>query len=178
MTRPVRAFVGLGANLGEPARAIADALVALAGLPDTRVAATSSLYWSAPVDAVGPDFVNAVAELHTALAPHALLTELQALECVRGRVRSFRNAPRVLDLDLLVWGEAALNDPRLVLPHPRMHLRAFVLAPLIEIAPDLRLPGHPPLDALLRACEGQPLQRLGPAGSAAGPVRCTDATVR
>jgi len=177
MNAPVRAFVGLGANLGQPVRAIADALQDLAELADTQLTAHSSLYRSAPVDAHGPDFINAVAELHTAMEPHALLSALQSLEHARGRVRSFRNAPRVLDLDLLIWGEITLDEPRLTLPHPRMHQRAFVLTPLAEIAPELRLPGLPPLAALLAACGGQRVQRLSPDAADAprnsSPWRCS-----
>lgn len=158
---PVRAFVGLGANLEDPARAVTRALDDLAELPGTRLASASSLYRSAPVDAEGPDFINAVAELHTGLDPHALLDALQAIENAHGRQRPWRNAPRVLDLDLLLWGEMTLSDARLTLPHPRMHLRAFVLAPLAEIASDLRLPGLPPLDALLQTCSDQRIEPLG-----------------
>jgi len=160
MTAEVRAFVGLGANLGDPERAIADAVAGLDRIPGTRVVAVSSLYRTAPVDAEGPDYVNAVAEVRTRRDPHALLEALHAIEQAHGRARPHRNAPRVLDLDLLAWGEAAVSDDRLTLPHPRMHLRAFVLVPLAEIAPDLRLPGMPPLAALLGACADQRIERL------------------
>lgn len=156
----VRAFVGLGANLGEPARAIAEAIAELDRIPRTRVVASSSLYRSAPVDADGPDFVNAVAELRTGLDPHTLLAALHAIEQARGRERPHRNAPRVLDLDLLTWDDVSVDDDRLTLPHPRMHLRAFVLAPLAEIAADLSLPGLPPLAQLLRDCAGQRIEAL------------------
>ena len=160
MTEEVRAFVGLGANLGDPERAIADAVAQIDRIPDTRVVAVSSLYRTAPVDAEGPDFVNAVAEVRTRQDPHALLEALHGIEQVHGRLRPHRNAPRVLDLDLLAWDDAALSDDRLTLPHPRMHLRAFVLVPLAEIAPDLRLPGLPPLATLLQSCAGQRIERL------------------
>lgn len=169
MAAPVRAFVGLGANLGEPARAIADAIAAIADIDGTHVRAVSSLYGTAPVDADGPDFVNAVAEIETLLDPQALLQALLAIELAHGRDRTHdaravtgRSAARPMDLDLLAWGELTLDTPQLQLPHPRMHARAFVLAPLAEIAPAFRLPGRPPLDELLRACAGQPIRRILP----------------
>jgi 2-amino-4-hydroxy-6-hydroxymethyldihydropteridine diphosphokinase len=139
----VRAYVGIGANLGDPAAQVRGAIAALAALPGTRLAAASSLYRTAPIGyADQPEFVNAVAALDTALAPHALLDALQAIERRAGRERSFRNAPRTLDLDLLLYGDAAIADAALTVPHPRMHERAFVLAPLAEIAPDASIPGH------------------------------------
>ena len=174
MTPEVRAFVGLGANLGDPQRAIADAVARLDQIPDTRVVAVSSLYRTAPVDAEGPDFVNAVAEVRTRRDPRALLEALHAIEQAHGRLRPHRNAPRVLDLDLLAWGDATVHEDRLTLPHPRMHLRAFVLVPLAEIAPDLRLPGMPPLATLVRACAGQRIERLH--GVPAHPPSAASAT--
>lgn len=131
-----RAFVAIGANLGDARDTVLRAMDDLDRLPQTRVGARSSLYRSAPVDAVGPDFVNAVVELQTELDPHALLAELQRLETGAGRERPYRNAPRTLDLDLLRHGDAVLDTPRLSLPHPRMAERAFVLLPLAEIAPE------------------------------------------
>jgi 2-amino-4-hydroxy-6-hydroxymethyldihydropteridine diphosphokinase len=155
----VQAWIGLGANLGDARHAIAAALAAIDRLPHTRLARVSSLYRSAPVDAEGPDFLNAVAAVETALAPEALLDALQAIERSHGRERSFRNAPRTLDLDLLAFDGLSLRSARLTLPHPRMHERAFVLLPLAEVAPDLRLPGLAPLEALLAACAGQRIER-------------------
>jgi 2-amino-4-hydroxy-6-hydroxymethyldihydropteridine diphosphokinase len=141
----VRAYVGIGANLGDPAAQVRAAIDALAALPGTRLAGTSSLYRTAPVGFAGqPDFVNAVAALDTTLAPHALLDALLGIEARGGRERSFRDAPRTLDLDLLLYGDATLDDPELVVPHPRMHGRAFVLAPLVEIDPGIVIPGHGP----------------------------------
>ncbi len=131
----VTAYVGLGANLGDPRAALGQALVELGRLPRTRVVCVSSLYRSAPVDASGPDFLNAVAELQTALGPYELLTELQRIERAAGRERPYRNAPRTLDLDLLLYDRLEQDDPVLTLPHPRMRERAFVLLPLAEIAP-------------------------------------------
>lgn len=136
MREPVTAFVGLGANLGEPQRALADALAALARLPDTRLARSSRVYRSAPVDAGGPDFFNAVAQLETRLTAPDLLARLQAIEHAAGRERPYRNAPRTLDLDLLLYGSARIASARLTVPHPRLRERAFVLLPLQELAPE------------------------------------------
>ncbi|GAA4400888.1 2-amino-4-hydroxy-6-hydroxymethyldihydropteridine diphosphokinase [Quisquiliibacterium transsilvanicum] len=157
------AWIGLGANLGDARRAIVEALAGIARLEGTRLAGVSSLYRSAPVDAEGPDFLNAVARVDTTLPPEALLDALQAIEQAHGRQRSHRNAPRTLDLDLLAWGDTISAGPRLILPHPRMHTRAFVLVPLSELAPRLRLPGLPPLATLLAGCSDQRLVRALPA---------------
>lgn len=155
----VQAWIGLGANLGDAQHTIAGALAAIARLPDTRLLSVSSLYRSAPVDAEGPDFLNAVASIETGLTAEALLDALQAIEREHGRERSFRNAPRTLDLDLLAWDALTLRSERLTLPHPRLRERAFVLQPLAEIDPGLRLPGLPPLGTLLAACKGQRIER-------------------
>jgi 2-amino-4-hydroxy-6-hydroxymethyldihydropteridine diphosphokinase len=159
-----RVFIGLGANLGDARATLAAALRALGGLPQTRRGATSSLWRSAPLDAGGPDFLNLVAELHSALPPERLLQALQAIETAHGRERPYPNAPRTLDLDLLLHGHTVLSSPVLTLPHPRLHRRAFVLEPLAEIAPDLVLPaGLGPLAPWRAAAADQALQRLGPA---------------
>jgi len=137
------ACVALGANIGEPVRQIESGLAALAALPRTRLVARSSLYRSAPVGyADQPDFVNAVAVIETALAPQALLAALLTIECVHGRVREFPNAPRTLDLDILLYGDAVVHEPGLNIPHARMLERAFVMVPLAEVAPDACVPGH------------------------------------
>jgi 2-amino-4-hydroxy-6-hydroxymethyldihydropteridine diphosphokinase len=141
MPAEVVASIGLGANLGEPQQALAEALAALAALPDTQLVAASPFYRSAPVDAAGPDFVNAVAQLRTGLAPQALLAQLQRIEAEHGRERPYRNAPRTLDLDLLLYGDQRIAEPGLTVPHPRMHERAFVLRPLADIVPDAAIPG-------------------------------------
>lgn len=133
---PVDVFVGLGANLGDPASAVRAAMQKLDEVPGTRVIARSSLYRTAPVGASGPDYVNAVARVETRLTAPALLDALLALEQDAGRERPFPNAPRTLDLDLLLYGGARIASPRLVVPHPRMRQRAFVLVPLAEIAPE------------------------------------------
>jgi 2-amino-4-hydroxy-6-hydroxymethyldihydropteridine diphosphokinase len=133
----VTAYVALGANLGRPEEALLAAMQSLDALPGTRVIRRSSLYRSAPVQAVGPDFINAVVELSTHLAAPALLKQLQGLEQVAGRQRPYLHAPRTLDLDLLLYGEGRIDSATLVVPHPRMGQRAFVLLPLAEIAPAL-----------------------------------------
>lgn len=156
----MRAYVGLGANLGDAARTVEDALVALAALPGTVLAARSSLWRSAPVDADGADYVNAVAALDTRLDPAALLAALHRIETAHGRARPYRNAPRTLDLDLLLHGTTQLATPELTLPHPRLHERAFVLVPLAQIAPDLVVPGHGPLRTLLPAVADQVIATL------------------
>lgn len=155
-----RAFVALGANLGDAAATVVQAGDALAALPRTQLVARSSLYRSAPVDAIGPDFVNAVAELSTELDAATLLDDLHAIESRFGRVRGERNAPRTLDLDLLLHGETVVHTPRLTLPHPRLHLRAFVLVPLAEIAPGLSLPGMGSVERLIPGVADQALERL------------------
>ncbi len=134
---PVTAYVALGANLGDAPAALRQALHDLGALPRTQLVRASSLYRSAPVDSSGPDYVNAVAELSTALGPYDLLAGLQRLEQAAGRERPWRNAPRTLDLDILLYGELRQEDPVLTVPHPRMLERAFVLLPLAEIAPAL-----------------------------------------
>ncbi|MFN9745628.1 MAG: 2-amino-4-hydroxy-6-hydroxymethyldihydropteridine diphosphokinase [Betaproteobacteria bacterium] len=159
MTRE-RVFVGLGANLGDAAATVNAAFEALAALPGTRLLGRSSLYRTAPVEATGPDFINAVAELRTALDPEALLRSLQAIEEKHHRQRPYRNAPRTLDLDLLLFGERTIATPLLTVPHPRLHRRAFVLEPLLELAPAL---GHSALGALAawrQGTAGQPLEKL------------------
>jgi 2-amino-4-hydroxy-6-hydroxymethyldihydropteridine diphosphokinase len=131
----VTAYVGLGANLGDAAQAVRGAIDSIAAIPDTLVTKRSSLYRSAPVDSSGPDYVNAVVEVSTRLDALALLSQLQAIEQQAGRTRPYRNAPRTLDLDLLLYGTADIASERLTVPHPRMNERAFVLLPLAEIAP-------------------------------------------
>lgn len=154
MREPVTAYVALGANLGRPADTVRAALASLATLPLTRLVAQSSLYRTAPVDAGGPDYVNAVAQLSTGLTAPELLDALLALEAAAGRERPYANAPRTLDLDLLLYGSARIDSARLQVPHPRMNDRAFVLAPLAEIAPE-RVDA-----AALAAVSGQGISRL------------------
>ncbi len=149
------AYVGVGSNLNDPRAQVLQAFTELDGLPNTRVVRRSSLYRSAPMGhAAQPDFVNAVAQVETGLPAERLLAELQAVEARHGRERSFPNAPRTLDLDLLLYGAARIASPALTVPHPRMHERAFVLKPLLEIAPQL------PFTAQLDACADQEVERI------------------
>ena len=150
----VIAYVALGANLGDARAAVSSALRALNLLPSTRVTRASSLYRTAPWEAHGPDFINAVAEVQTELSAPALLAELQALERAAGRERPYVNAPRTLDLDVLLYGEGRIDSPNLTVPHPRMWERAFVLVPLAEVAP-ARVPAQ-----ALQAVAGQTIDRL------------------
>jgi len=149
------AFIGLGANLGDAAAALRGALEALAHLPQTRLIRNSSFYRTAPVDAGGPDYLNAVARIVTGLEPQALLEALQAIERAHGRERPYANAPRTLDLDLLLYGDRQLSSPQLTVPHPRMLERAFVLQPLLEVAPERR-----EFSAPLAALADQRIERL------------------
>ncbi len=161
-----RVFVGLGANLGGGPSALLATLgrsaQQLGRLPGTRLVALSSAWRSAPVDADGPDYLNAVAELQTTLEPLALLQALHAIETAHGRQRPYRNAPRTLDLDLLLYGQRQLADAALTLPHPRLHERAFVLEPLAELAPALQHPCLGPLGPWRARARVQHVQRLGP----------------
>lgn len=154
------AYIGLGSNLGASEATLGEAFEALGRLPKTRLAARSSLYGSAPIGAFGPDFVNAVAHLDTALEPQALLAHLQAIETAHGRERPEPNAPRTLDLDLLLYGERRIDEPGLTVPHPRLHERAFVLVPLLEIAPDAEVPGRGRAAAMLASVAMQRVTRL------------------
>ena len=155
------AFVGLGSNLGEPVVQVQGAFAELDGLPRSRVLKRSSLYRSAPVGyAKQPDFINAVVQLETSLPAEQLLAELQEIEARHGRARSLANAPRTLDLDILLYGDSVLSSEKLTVPHPRMHERAFVLEPLVEIAEGACIPGKGPAGDLLRACAGQRVERI------------------
>lgn len=157
----VRAYVALGSNLGDPLRAVESGFESLAALPGCRLVARSSLYRTAPVG-VGrqPDFINAVAALDSTLSPHELLAALLTVEARHGRTRHVPLAARTLDLDLLLHGDTVLDEPELQLPHPRMHLRAFVLVPLAEIAPELAIPGLGRIPDLLPAVSDQSIARL------------------
>lgn len=159
-----RAFIALGSNLSSQARQPADevrlALRELDTLADTRLLSQSSLYRTAPVGYDNqPDFINAVAEVETTLSPLALLHAILALENQHGRERPFPNAPRVLDLDLLLYDQVIMNSPELTLPHPRMHERGFVLLPLAEIAPTLELAAGK-VSVLAGQCADQGVDKL------------------
>lgn len=161
------AYIGLGSNLEDPHSQLQRAFVDLEGLPDTRLVARSALYRSAPVGCPDqpdlssqPDFVNAVAKISTDLTPQALLQALLYIEHQHGRERTFRNAPRTLDLDVLLYDDVQLHEHGLTIPHPQMHRRAFVLQPLLEIAPDISIPGVGQAQRSLQACRDQVLERL------------------
>lgn len=154
-------FIGLGSNLGESSEQLRLALQDVERLPDTRLLASSSMYRSAPVGYLDqPDFVNAVASISTRLAPQALLSALLDIEHQHGRQRTFLNAPRTLDMDVLLYGDLQIHEHGLTIPHPHMHLRAFVLLPLLELAPDCMIPGIGPASHAMQACLGQELEKL------------------
>ena len=156
-----RAFIALGSNLQDPAAQVNSALREIAELPGTRLLRHSSLYRTAPVGYDNqPDFINAAAEVSTTLQPLALLRALLALEARHGRERPFANAPRVLDLDLLIYDGQVMQTPELTLPHPRLHERGFVLFPLAENAPDLEIPGKGGVSDLVRACQDQGMRKM------------------
>lgn len=163
-TSHATAFIALGSNLEDPEKQVRRGIAGLADLPETELVQASSLYRSA---AVGyrdqPDFINAVAEILTGLEPRALLDELLALERRRGRVRDFPNAPRTLDLDIIVYGRLMHHEHGLTLPHPRMHERAFVLVPLAEIAPEAVVPGLGRARDLLAGVDVGSVAKLAPA---------------
>lgn len=154
-------FIGLGSNLDQPGEQLRRAMAAIAALPGVALRAASSFYRSAPLgyDAQ-PDFVNAVMRIATELTPTALLDALQRIEQAQGRRRTFRDAPRTLDLDILLYGAHCQDDPHLTLPHPRCHQRAFVLLPLLELAPDCVIPGQGPVALLAANCRAQRIARL------------------
>lgn len=157
-----RVYIGLGSNLAEPAEQLRQALAALQQLPRTCLAAVSSFYVSDSLLPGQPRYTNAVAALDTALQPLQLLDALQAIELGQGRERGERWGPRTLDLDILLFGQRLIDEPRLRVPHYQMHLRAFVLYPLAEIAADLELPDGRPLGELLAACPFEGLEALSP----------------
>jgi len=155
------AFVGLGANLENPLLQVTQALTELDAIEHTSVLGASSLYRTAPVGyADQPDFINAVARLRTSLSPRELLEALHVIENRHARRRSIRNAPRTLDLDLLVYGTLVVREEGLIVPHPRMHERAFVLLPLAELAPDLCVPGFAPAAQLAAQVDRSGVEKL------------------
>ena len=157
---PHLAYIGIGANLGDALGNVEQAFTALATLPTTRIVARSSLYHSAPVDADGDDYVNAVACIETLLTPVALLDALLAIEQMQGRARSYRNAPRPLDLDILLFGTMQLQTATLTIPHPRLAQRAFVLVPLLEIASTIDIPGLGPAQVFGPAVASQAIRKI------------------
>ena len=156
------AYIGIGANLGDAAATVSEAVQRLAGLPGTRLLAQSSTYRTAPIDAGGDDYINAVACIDTQLLALDLLDALQAIELAHGRERPYRNAPRTLDLDLLLYDDQQIDTARLTVPHPRMPERAFVLIPLLEIAPAISIPGHGAASGFTAQVAAQRIDRIAP----------------
>jgi 2-amino-4-hydroxy-6-hydroxymethyldihydropteridine diphosphokinase len=157
-----RAAIGLGANLGDARSTLHAARGSLAQLPQTVLLAFSALYRSAPLDATGPDFLNAAALVDTSLDPLALLAALQGIETQHGRERPYRHAPRTLDLDLLLYGDQVVALPALTVPHPRLHERAFALLPLADVWPDAAIPGRGTLVEWLPRVADQHIEKLTP----------------
>jgi 2-amino-4-hydroxy-6-hydroxymethyldihydropteridine diphosphokinase len=155
------AFIGLGSNLEDPHSQLRRAFAALGELPGTCLIAQSSMYRSAPMGFRDqPDFVNAVAKVATELSPQALLQALLQIEQLHGRERTFRNSPRTLDLDILLYDNMRLHENGLTIPHPQMHRRAFVLLPLLEIAPDASIPAVGEASIAMLDCHDQTLERI------------------
>ena len=154
------AWIGIGGNLGDARATVEEAIAHLARLPQSQLLRSSSLYRTAPIDSSGDDYVNAVALVSTSLTAPELLHALQAIELQHGRERPYRNAPRTLDLDVLMYGEAQLEDEELIVPHPRMAQRAFVLVPMLEIDAQVRIPGLGAARDFLDAITDQPISRL------------------
>jgi len=154
------AYIGIGANLGDAHANVDDALARLAALPLTCLLSQSAKYRSAPIDSSGDDYVNAVACIDTGLGAPELLAALHGIELAHGRERPYRNAPRTLDLDILLYGDERIDQPALQVPHPRMTERAFVLLPLLEIAPGIGIPGRGPARQFVAAVAGQGIARI------------------
>ena len=161
MNPPVTAVVALGSNLDDPEAHVRRAFADLARLPETWVAARSALYRTAPVGhAEQPSFVNACAKMETRLSARALLDHLLAIEREHGRTRTVPNGPRTLDLDIVLYGGATIEEAGLSVPHPRAHERAFVLAPLVDVWPEAVIPGKGAARALLDKAESAGVERL------------------
>ncbi len=154
------AYIGIGSNLGNALQNTQQAIDLLRKIPQTLMDASSSMYRTAPVDASGDDFINAVVRLKTELNSFRLLQELWRIETFFGRKRPYKNAPRTLDLDLLLYDADIILTEQLSVPHPRMTERAFVLVPLQEIAPDLTIPGKDSLDTLISRLAHQKINRV------------------
>jgi 2-amino-4-hydroxy-6-hydroxymethyldihydropteridine diphosphokinase len=153
-------YIGIGANLGDARGNVDDAVARLGLLPESRLLRTSPYYRSAPIDSSGDDYVNAVASIDTKLSAADLLAALHTIEAEHGRERPYRNAPRTLDLDLLLYGDAIIETDTLTVPHPRLLERAFVLRPLLDIAPAITVPGHGRAASFVLAVATQVIERL------------------
>ncbi|UTY57673.1 2-amino-4-hydroxy-6-hydroxymethyldihydropteridine diphosphokinase [Massilia sp. erpn] len=156
----VQAFIGIGANLGDAHANVLDAVERLRRQSGCELVAVSSLYRTAPIDSSGDDYINAVAKIATTLDAESLLQALHGIELAHGRERPYRNAPRTLDLDLLLYGDEQIASATLTVPHPRMTQRAFVLAPLLEVAPEIIVPGLGPAAAFAASVADQAITRL------------------
>ncbi|HEU4844759.1 MAG TPA: 2-amino-4-hydroxy-6-hydroxymethyldihydropteridine diphosphokinase [Burkholderiaceae bacterium] len=157
----ITAYIGIGANLGDARANVADAVERLRRLPGCTLLGVSGQYRTAPIDSSGDDYINAVASVSTTLAAETLLQALHGIEQAHGRERPYRNAPRTLDLDLLLYGDQQIASATLTVPHARMTERAFVLVPLLELAPDVVIPGRGPARAFAAAVAGQGISLLG-----------------
>ena len=158
--KPTKVYIGIGSNLDEPAEQVRRALIALQALPHTALEKSSALFRTAPIDAEGDDFINAVALLQTQLSPLALLQALQQIEADFGRQRPFVNAPRTLDLDILLYGPQRLHTPELIIPHPRLTQRAFALIPLLQVDPFVSIPGQGPAHAFVPDVAAQVIEKV------------------
>ncbi|MDF3035184.1 MAG: folK [Paucimonas sp.] len=154
------AYIGIGSNLGDAVGEVKRAMEALEALPLSRLEASSSLFRTAPVDAGGDDFINAVVQLSSTYTAHELLTRLQEIEAAAGRERPYRNAPRTLDLDLLLYGDECIDMPTLQVPHPRMTERAFVLIPLLQLDPFVSIPGKGPAHEFVARVSDQRISKI------------------
>lgn len=164
MSREAIAHIGLGSNLGNPEAQVLAAFDEIAATPGIELERRSSLYRTAPIGYDNqPDFINAVARVRTTLAPQALLDQLLNIERTHGRIREFLNAPRTLDLDVLLYDDERISTDTLNIPHPRAHLRAFVLLPLLEVSPELVIPGIGAASPWLAHCQDQPISRIADA---------------
>jgi len=157
----VTAYIGIGSNLGNAKANVLQALRELDQLASTRLVAQSSLFSTAPIESSGDDYINAVAAISTSLPAEDLLQALLAVEQVHGRERPYFNAPRTLDLDLLLYGDAVINSDTLTVPHPRMTQRAFVLIPLLQIDPFIEIPGLGAAHQFAPSVADQAISKLG-----------------
>ncbi|SAK53173.1 2-amino-4-hydroxy-6-hydroxymethyldihydropteridinepyrophosphokinase [Caballeronia catudaia] len=170
------AYLGLGANLGDARQTLKDAVVCLAQQHTITVLAKSSVYRTAPIDASGDDYFNCVVKLETSLPARSLLRLCHHIEEQFGRERPYRNAPRTLDLDILLYGASSIDEADLVVPHPRMTERAFVLVPLVELEPELILPQRDRADAFIAGVADQRIEKVATCQCMAGaPARGTNA---
>ncbi|CDG81158.1 2-amino-4-hydroxy-6-hydroxymethyldihydropteridine diphosphokinase [Janthinobacterium agaricidamnosum] len=160
MSNALIAYIGIGANLGDARANVAEAVLRLGRMPDSAVEKVSSLYRTAPIDSSGDDYINAVVRIVTGLEAHALLAALHRIEAEHGRERPYRNAPRTLDLDLLLYDGQQIGTPLLQVPHPRLQQRAFVLVPLLELAPRIDIPGLGPARQFSAAVADQAISKI------------------